>query len=79
MVWNGLIPSVGCFLCSNLNGRRRNKVLLMYVDAVNWVVYQVLVAAFLGMLRLRLCRHPVSSGGSCRTCGQVMGLWGGRT
>lgn len=49
-----LIPSVGCFLCSNLHGRRRNKFWLMYVDAVNWVVYQVLVAAFLGLLRLLL-------------------------
>lgn len=59
-----LIPSVGCFLCSNLHGRRRNKFWLMYIDAVNWVVYQVLVAAFLGMLRLLLDMFVIFSDAS---------------
>lgn len=36
----------------------------MYIDAVNWVVYQVLVAAFLGMLRLLLDMFVIFSDAS---------------
>ena len=43
---------------------KKNKVLLMHVDAVDWVVYQVLVAAFLGMLRLPLDLFVVFSDAS---------------
>lgn len=81
------LPSVGCFLCSNLNGRRRIRfywcMLMQLIGLFTkswlqrfwacWDSCWICLSYFLMLLRLRLCRHPVSSGGSCRTCGQVMG------